>query len=157
MMEISKRTLVILNDRFSRKVLLGFKKRGFGEGKYVGIGGKVETGEEILDASIREVKEEIFISIQPEDLEPLGKIAFRFDQNPSWSQDVYLFLCEQWTGEIAESEEIKPKWFSFDEIPYSEMWDDAKHWVPKALNRERVDSIISFKKDCETVGDIEWL
>jgi hypothetical protein len=39
-------------------VLLGLKQRGFGTGKWNGFGGKVEKGEEIRDAAVREMKEE---------------------------------------------------------------------------------------------------
>lgn len=39
-------------------VLLGLKKRGFGTGKWNGFGGKVEPGETIRQAAIREMKEE---------------------------------------------------------------------------------------------------
>ncbi len=35
------------------KILLGMKKRGFGTGKFTGFGGKVEKGEEIIQAAIR--------------------------------------------------------------------------------------------------------
>lgn len=38
------------------KVLLGYKKRGFGVGKYNGFGGKVEPGELPRDAAIRELR-----------------------------------------------------------------------------------------------------
>jgi 8-oxo-dGTP pyrophosphatase MutT (NUDIX family) len=35
------------------------KKRGFGEGRWNGVGGKVEPGESIEAALIREAKEEV--------------------------------------------------------------------------------------------------
>ena len=35
------------------KVLLGMKKRGFGEGKWNGFGGKVQSGETIEEAARR--------------------------------------------------------------------------------------------------------
>ena len=40
------------------KILLGMKKRGFGAGKYNGFGGKVEAGETIAQAAVRETIEE---------------------------------------------------------------------------------------------------
>lgn len=40
------------------EVLLGFKKMGFGVGKYTGIGGKVEAGETIEETAVRELWEE---------------------------------------------------------------------------------------------------
>ena len=38
------------------KVLLAMKKRGFGAGKWNGVGGKVKDGETIKQAAIRERK-----------------------------------------------------------------------------------------------------
>ena len=38
------------------------KKRGFGSGKYNGIGGKIEKGEIPDEAMIRETKEEIKVT-----------------------------------------------------------------------------------------------
>lgn len=38
------------------KVLLGLKKKGFGQGYYNGFGGKVEPGETIVQAAEREVR-----------------------------------------------------------------------------------------------------
>ena len=49
-------TLMLINH--NNQILLGMKKRGFGMGKYNGFGGKVEAGESIVDAAIRETKEE---------------------------------------------------------------------------------------------------
>ena len=40
------------------KILLGMKKRGFGQGKWNGFGGKVSLGESIENATKRELKEE---------------------------------------------------------------------------------------------------
>ena len=43
--EVKLLTLVIPVDDDKKRVLLGLKKRGFGEGYYNGFGGKVEPGE----------------------------------------------------------------------------------------------------------------
>ena len=42
-------------------VLLGLKKRGFGSGRWNGFGGKVEEGETIEQATLRELDEEVGI------------------------------------------------------------------------------------------------
>ena len=39
--------------RESARILLGYKKRGFGEGRWNGFGGKVEPGEMIEEAAKR--------------------------------------------------------------------------------------------------------
>ena len=44
-------TLVLVHH--GERVLLGLKKRGFGQGRWNGFGGKVEKGETITNAAIR--------------------------------------------------------------------------------------------------------
>ena len=46
--------LAIVNK--NGRVLLGLKKKGFGQGYYNGFGGKVEPGETIVQAAQREVR-----------------------------------------------------------------------------------------------------
>ena len=45
------------------KILLGMKKRGFGKGRWNGFGGKLNDGESIEEATIREVRGETGIKI----------------------------------------------------------------------------------------------
>lgn len=47
--------LVIPREGGQGRLLLGLKRRGFGEGYVNGFGGKVEPGEGIEEAAIREV------------------------------------------------------------------------------------------------------
>jgi len=58
------------------EVLLQFKRRGFGVGKWNGPGGKVETGEELEQAVIREVKEET--GLEASDLKKNGRAGVLF-------------------------------------------------------------------------------
>ncbi len=53
-------TLCLLKK--DNQILLALKKRGFGEGKYNGIGGKIEENETPEFAMIRETEEEINIT-----------------------------------------------------------------------------------------------
>ena len=53
-------TLMLLKK--DGKLLLGLKKRGFGLGKINGIGGKVEEGESVEAAAVRETFEEIGVT-----------------------------------------------------------------------------------------------
>ena len=126
-------------------ILLALKKRGFGIGRWNGAGGKFdpEKGDKnILDATIRETKEEI--GIEAKNLEKFGLFHFRFPHKPEWDQDVHLFLAKEWLGEPAESEEMMPKWFSFNEIPYESMWPDDTYWLPHVLKGERVEANFTF-------------
>jgi hypothetical protein len=46
-------TLALIVHDSRRRLLLGLKKRGFGQGKWNGFGGKVEPGETITQAALR--------------------------------------------------------------------------------------------------------
>ena len=54
-------TLMILRD--GDRILFGLKKRGFGKGKLVGVGGKVDANETVEEAAIRETEEEIGVML----------------------------------------------------------------------------------------------
>ena len=127
------------------QILLAIKKRGFGMGRWNGAGGKfdAEKGDKnILDAAIRETKEEIGVEIK--NAEKVGLFHFKFAEKPEWNQDVTLFVVKEWVGEPAESEEMKPEWFDFDKIPYEQMWPDDIHWMPHILAGEKLEANFLF-------------
>lgn len=67
-------TLCMIFD--DKKVLLGMKKRGFGSGLWNGFGGKVDPGETIEQAAIRELHEERRVLATK--LEKRGIVEFSF-------------------------------------------------------------------------------
>jgi 8-oxo-dGTP diphosphatase len=137
------------------QVLLGRKKRGFGEGRTVGPGGKVEPGEQPSDAAAREVAEETGLLVIPADLDEVACITYRFPARPEWDQDARVFTAHRWSGEVVESDEIEPRWFGTGALPLDLMWDDARYWLPRVLAGERVRVAATFAPDCATVADID--
>ena len=140
-------TLLFLIDTQEQKVLLAMKKRGFGVGKWNGVGGKVERGEAIGDAVLRETKEEIEVTVSPEDLEPVATIQFSFQGSPHDTISGHIFITKKWSGEPVETEEMAPKWFAFSDIPYSSMWVDDEHWLPQVLAGKKLDAKFLFSED----------
>lgn len=138
--DYSQRTVVLLTRE--NQVLLGYKKTGFGKGKFLGIGGKVEPGETVEKAAKRELKEEVGIT-QP-GLEVVGELRFLFPEKPSWSQQVHIFVSATWQGEPVESEEIRPAWFDSTKLPFDKMWDDAQYWFERVLMGEKVKGEFVF-------------
>ncbi|MGD0554536.1 MAG: NUDIX domain-containing protein [Streptosporangiaceae bacterium] len=137
------------------QVLLGRKKRGFGEGRIVGPGGKVEPGERPVEAAAREVAEETGLQVAQQDLTKVAWITYRFPARPAWDQDARVFATQRWSGEVVESDEIEPRWWPTDALPLDDMWDDARYWLPKVVAGDRVRVAAVFAADCATVATIE--
>jgi 8-oxo-dGTP diphosphatase len=146
---------LLVRESPGREVLLGFKKAGFGAGKYTGFGGKVEAGETVMEAAARELEEETGIRVSKRDLQVAGRLAFEFPARPSWSQVVHVFLAATWQGQAVESREMVPRWFAVDEIPYEQMWQDGAHWLPPILAGCGVEAHFTFGKDNETIAALE--
>lgn len=125
-------TLVILHK--DDKVLLGMKKRGFGAGNWNGFGGKVEEGESIEAAAKRELQEESGLAASL--LTKLGMLDFSWQSKPEDLQ-VHIFKASDFSGQLTESEEMKPQWFHVNEIPYEKMWADDKYWMPYFLQNKK--------------------
>lgn len=123
-------------------LLLGKKKRGFGEGRWNGFGGKVEEGETIEDAARREFFEEAGIVVH--DLEKRGEILFRFENDPT-ALEVHIFRAEGYQGEPTETEEMQPVWFHKNEIPFDDMWPDDRHWFPLFFAGKKFQGEIFFQ------------
>ena len=134
-------TLLFL--RRDDQILLAMKKRGFGVGKWNGAGGKVEEGETITEAAIRECQEEI--GVTPNKLIPAGE--FHFIDLPDVEHYCNIFVVHDWTGDPVESEEMRPQWFHKDEIPYDEMWADDKHWMPLLLESKQFKGKVVINED----------
>lgn len=109
------------------------KKRGFGVGKWNGVGGKVKENENLKISATREIQEEIGIAVSPEDLRPGGTLFFRFQDNPAWEQECSIFMVERWRGEPKESDEMRPNWYPKDGLPFEAMWVDDPQWLPLVL------------------------
>ena len=149
-------TYLLRESAAGTEVLLGRKKFGLGEGNLVGPGGKLEPGESPADAAVREVFEEVSISIRPQDLMLVGELTYPFTHHPKFSQKSWAFVCREWEGEAVESDELVPEWHLLESIPLDRMWDDAKHWLPHALAGQFVRATFIFGADARTVASTDY-
>lgn len=146
-------TLVLLLKE--GEILLAMKKRGFGQGKWNGVGGKANPNETILEAAIRETEEEI--GVTPVNLQEAGIINFFHpysSKGKAINQQVHVFISSEWVGDPIETEEMKPKWFNYEEIPYQEMWWDDEIWFPIILNGNNVVASFMFDQDENIIDQI---
>ena len=140
-------SLCFIIDFNNKKVLLAMKKTGFGKGKWNGVGGKfeVEKGDKsIEDTAIRETIEEV--RIIPKSLRKIGILDFYFEYKPEFNHKVYVYLIENWEGDPKETQEMKPKWFNFSQIPYDKMWPDDRYWFPYIIKNLFIKGNFIFGK-----------
>lgn len=125
------------------EVLLAKKKRGFGQGKWNGPGGKLKDGETPQQAAIRETEEEI--GVTPILSEPIGHIHFHDPDDSEWM--VNIFRTENFQGEPKEMEEMRPQWFPIDAVPYDDCWSDDRYWFPHLIANQKFQAEIWLAKD----------
>ena len=130
-----KKLLSLVYVRRGTQILLGLKKRGFGQGKWNGFGGKLEEGESMEQCARRELQEEAGIEVERMDLR--GIINFRYHTLPR-VLEVHVYEAQGIVDEAAlgESEEMRPQWFEETAIPLDQMWADDPYWLPDLLRGE---------------------
>ncbi len=137
-------TLLFL--RHHDQILLAMKKRGFGANRYNGVGGKVEPGESLDDAMIRECQEEI--GVTPITFTKVAEHDFlQSESNEPWRMYVHAYIATEWQGTPAETEEMAPEWFTLDAIPYDKMWSDDIYWLPIVLQGKKVKGVYTFDEN----------
>ncbi len=122
------------------EILLIRKKRGFGAGKINGPGGKIDPGETALESALRETYEEL--GIQPLGAEQRGELHFQFRDGSSLHCAV--FVAYDFEGQPHETDEALPLWTPLDAIPYLEMWEDDRHWLPLLIRGEHFVGYFEF-------------
>lgn len=127
-----KKILTLCMIHTDRKILLGMKKRGFGVGKWNGFGGKIEEGESLEETAMREVQEECGLMVHLT-LENIVGVHNFYMQADDEHLEVHVFSVDTFEGSLIESEEMKPQWFDIGDIPYEDMWEDDKDWLPLML------------------------
>ena len=137
------------------EILLAMKKRGFGVGKWNGYGGKLEAGETLELAAVRETKEEIGVELNANDLMLLGRMEFYFEDNADWNLIVNLFRVEKWAGEAIETEEMRPQWFKISDLPFDQMWLEDKEWMPLFLAKKKFTGEFYYNKDATAINKFE--
>ncbi|MGH7938113.1 MAG: 8-oxo-dGTP diphosphatase, partial [Bryobacteraceae bacterium] len=113
----------------------------FGAGKINGPGWKIDPGETALASALRETFEEVGIR-------PLGAVergALHFQFRDGYSLHCAVFLAHDFAGEARETEEAIPLWTPLHAIPYDEMWQDDRYWLPLLIRGESFAGYFEFE------------
>lgn len=83
-------------------------------------------------------------------MEKIGNNLFTFEDDPV-GLDVHIYTTSLYKGEPHETEEMKPEWFDYADIPFHQMWADDKLWFTHVFNKTKFTGHFHFAKDQKTI------
>lgn len=103
------------------------KPQDIHEGKWNGLGGKIEPGETPEECACREVFEES--GLHPESLKFKGVLTFpEFDGDNDWV--VFVFVIDAFHGDLRDSPEGRLEWISNERLVSIELWEGDRIFLP---------------------------
>lgn len=123
----------------NNSVLLQLRKNCSFAGNFGFVGGHLDGDEKIVDAAIREVKEEVGVDVLPSDL--VLKTICHSNKGKEYLQ--FYFECSKWNGEIENKEPDKCEslqWHDWNNIP-----ENTCPYLKEAI--DKVNQGISFYED----------
>ena len=105
----------------------------------------MQAGELPEKAAVREMLEETGLRISGVRFN--GILNFYLGDSKVLDQTVFVFSCKKSSGKMRGSSEGELKWFSVDAVPYREMWQDDRVWLPLLLDGRSLVGDFYFTED----------
>lgn len=114
---------VLIYLRRQRQTLMLYrnkKKNDLNEGKWIGVGGKIESGESPYEAVVRETYEET--DYQLHSARFVGVVTFIDHSEEDYEEMMFMFTSDDFTGEMKECDEGELHWIDDERILSLPMW-----------------------------------
>ena len=125
-----------------QRLLLKKANRGLSVGKWNAPGGKFESGEGPEECARREVFEETGLRVSQ--LFRHGALTFVMDGGKTLHTRAHLFSTSNAKGRVRSSDEGPVKWFPLDGLPFNEMWEDDRLWIPLMLRNIQFNATFAY-------------
>jgi 8-oxo-dGTP diphosphatase len=103
-------------------------------GKYNGLGGKLDSGEDIVSGMRREIREEA--GIEAEELELRGTISWPGFGKGGQDWFGFIFRVDRWSGTpLTGNHEGALEWMPLARLPELNMWESDRLWLPMVFER----------------------
>ena len=130
-MELAKKMTLayLIKDGKWLMLLRNKKENDINEGKWIGVGGKVEEGESVEQAAIREIEEETGYIV--DDIEYCGEVLFLYDIAPA--ERIYVYQSRNFHGEEIECTEGSLSWIKEEDIMDLSLWEGDRIFLKKMM------------------------
>ena len=128
--QVVPRTLCFVRNGDDVLLLKGAPHKRIWANRYNGLGGHVERGEDIFNATLREVREEAGLEVH--DVR-LGAVVHADAGDPLVGVLFFVFTAEADTREVIPSAEGSLEWHSLGALPVTEMAPDLPIILPRIL------------------------
>ncbi len=113
------------------------------EGKWNGLGGKLEAGETPEECVVREVREESGLSIRNPRLH--GLLMFPKFKGNDWY--VFVFTATEFDGELIESPEGRLEWIPDEKLTELNLWESDHIFFPWLGNGKFFSARFDYNED----------
>ena len=97
------------------------------QGKWNGLGGKLEAGETPEECAVREIREESGLIVRS--LKLKGLLTFpRFSNDDDWY--AFVYVVDSFEGQLIDSPEGKLEWIPDDELKSLNLWEGDRIFLP---------------------------
>ena len=124
------------------------------QGKWNGLGGKLEFGETFLEAAVREFEEEAHVSTKISQWQWAGQLFFpnfKEQKKEDWWVNVYITELTDAEAAQATAPDLIPSegtlhWVELSRVMCLNLWDGDKNFIPYVLDRKPFQGTLFYSQ-----------
>jgi len=120
-------------------------------GRYNGVGGHVEIGEDPVSAARREVLEETGLTVADQIL--CGVVTIDTGNSPGIG--LFVFVGKVIKGNLGASSEGTPAWLALDDLGAFQLVEDLDFLIPQALQAYSEDTVFFAAYTYNSQGELQ--